>query len=130
MKDLINSIQAHIQAQAKYGKNNTAGFYMKLNIHTDLGIIRRLWNQPSKQETVKNSSGKKSENPLSRPVPLIFLCLQASILRQLCFDTSDSIYIKFSTFTNICLTFYLQTVLSVSFISGICYSVLLFGIPC
>ena len=53
MRDWIDSIQARTQAQAKYDKNNTAGFYMKLNIHTDLDIIHWLWKQPSKQGAVK-----------------------------------------------------------------------------
>lgn len=53
MRDWIDSIQARTQAQAKYDKNNTTGFYMKLNIHTDLDIIRWLWKQPSKQGAVK-----------------------------------------------------------------------------
>ena len=53
MRDWIDSIQARTQAQAKYDKNNTTGFYMKLNIHTDLDIICWLWKQPSKQGAVK-----------------------------------------------------------------------------
>ena len=53
MRDWIDSIQARTQAQAKYDKTNTTGFYMKLNIHTDLDIIRWLWKQPSKQGAVK-----------------------------------------------------------------------------
>lgn len=68
MRDWIDSIQARTQAQAKYDKNNTTGFYMKLNIHTDLDIIRWLWSQPSKQGAVKKLireeiARKKSENP-------------------------------------------------------------------
>ena len=70
MRDWIDSIQARTQAQAKYDKNNTAGFYMKLNIHTDLDIIRWLWKQPSKQGAVKKLireeiARKKSEDSLS-----------------------------------------------------------------
>ena len=53
MRDWIDSIQAHTQAQARYDKNNTSGFYMKLNIHTDLDIIHWLWKQSSKQGAVK-----------------------------------------------------------------------------
>ena len=53
MRDWIDSIQARTQAQAKYDKNNTTGFYMKLNIHTDFDIIRWFWKQPSKQGAVK-----------------------------------------------------------------------------
>ena len=70
MRDWIDSIQARTQAQAKYDKNNTTGFYMKLNIHTDLDIIRWLWKQPSKQGAVKKLireeiARKKSEDSLS-----------------------------------------------------------------
>ena len=70
MRDWIDSIQARTQAQAKYDKNNTTGFYMKLNIHTDLDIIRWLWKQPSKQGAVKKLireeiSRTKSEDSLS-----------------------------------------------------------------
>ncbi len=70
MRDWIDSIQARTQAQAKYDKTNTTGFYMKLNIHTDLDIIRWLWKQPSKQGAVKKLireeiSRTKSEDSLS-----------------------------------------------------------------
>ncbi len=70
MRDWIDSIQARTQAQAKYDKNNTIGFYMKLSIHTDLDIIRWLWKQPSKQGAVKKLireeiSRKKSKDSLS-----------------------------------------------------------------
>lgn len=53
MKDWIDSIEAHTKAQSKYDKKNTAGFYMKLNLHTDKDIIRWLWSQPSKQGSIK-----------------------------------------------------------------------------
>ncbi len=70
MRDWIDSMQARTQAQAKYDKNNTTGFYMKLNIHTDLDIIRWLWSQPSKQGAVKKLireeiARKKPGNPQS-----------------------------------------------------------------
>lgn len=70
MRDWIDSIQARAKAQAKYDKNNTTGFYMKLNIHTDLDIIRWLWSQPSKQGAVKKLireeiARKESERSLS-----------------------------------------------------------------
>ncbi|MDE7253785.1 MAG: hypothetical protein K2O32_12695 [Acetatifactor sp.] len=69
MRDWIDSIQARTQVQAKYDKNNTTGFYMKLNIHTDLDIIRWLWSQQSKQGAIKKLireeiARKKSESPL------------------------------------------------------------------
>ena len=53
MKDWLDSIYNHNKAQAKYDKNNTVGFYMKLNIHTDTDIIQWLWAQRSKQGSVK-----------------------------------------------------------------------------
>ena len=70
MRDWVDSIQARTNAQAKYDKNNTSGFYIKLNIHTDLDIIRWLQSQPSKQGAVKKLireeiARKKLENPPS-----------------------------------------------------------------
>ena len=53
MGDWLDSIQARANAQAKYDKNNTVGLYMKLNIHTDMDIIRWLWCQRSKQGAIK-----------------------------------------------------------------------------
>ena len=53
MRDWLDTIEARNKKQAKYDKNNTAGFYMKLNIHTDLDILRWLWKQPSKQGAIK-----------------------------------------------------------------------------
>lgn len=53
MKDWIDSIKTRTKAQSKYDKENTVGFYMKLNIHTDQDIIHWLWNQPSKQGSIK-----------------------------------------------------------------------------
>lgn len=44
---------AQIRAQAKYDKENTVRFSMKLNIHTDQDIIRWLWRQRSKQGSIK-----------------------------------------------------------------------------
>ncbi len=43
MADWLDSIEARNKAQAKYDKSHTAGFYMKLNTHTDSDIIRWLW---------------------------------------------------------------------------------------
>lgn len=70
MRDWIDSIQARTKTQAKYDKDNTVGFYMKLNIHTDLDIIHWLWGQPSKQGAVKKLireeiARKESERSLS-----------------------------------------------------------------
>lgn len=53
MKDWIESIEARTKAQAKYDKEHTKGIYLKLNLHTDIDIIRWFWKQPSKQGAVK-----------------------------------------------------------------------------
>lgn len=53
MRDRIGSIQARTAAQAKYDKAHTTGIYLKLNLYTDIDIIRRLWKQPSKQGAIK-----------------------------------------------------------------------------
>lgn len=45
--------ESQIRAQAKYDKENTVRFSMKLNIHTDQDIIRWLWAQRSKQGSIK-----------------------------------------------------------------------------
>lgn len=53
MGDWLDTIEARTRAQSKYDKNNTVGFYMKLNIHTDADIIHWLWRQRSKQGSIK-----------------------------------------------------------------------------
>lgn len=54
MKDWIElenaKRESRNKAQIKYDKQYTKGLYLKLNIKTDLDIIRWLWAQPSKQE--------------------------------------------------------------------------------
>ena len=40
-------------AQRRYDKKNTKGVYLKLNLKTDLDIIRWLYNQKSKQGAIK-----------------------------------------------------------------------------
>ena len=45
--------ESQIRAQAKYDANNTVRFSLKFNIKTDKDIIRWLWNQPSKQGSIK-----------------------------------------------------------------------------
>lgn len=45
--------ECQMRAQAKYDKENTVRFSMKLNIHTDQDIIRWLWSQRSKQGSIK-----------------------------------------------------------------------------
>ena len=53
MRDWIDSMQARTKAQEKYDKEHTKGIYLKLNLRTDLDIIRWLWEQPSKQGAIK-----------------------------------------------------------------------------
>lgn len=53
MRDWIASIEARTRAQEKYDKEHTKGFYIKLNLRTDIDIIRWFWAQPSKQGAVK-----------------------------------------------------------------------------
>jgi len=53
MMDWLDCIEARTRAQAKYDKEHTKGLYLKLNIHTDMDIIRWLWEQPSKQGAIK-----------------------------------------------------------------------------
>lgn len=44
---------ARTKAQAKYDKDHTTGFYMKLNTGTDKDILGWLEKQPSKQGAIK-----------------------------------------------------------------------------
>lgn len=67
MKDWLDSIQAHTQAQEKYDKEHTAGFYMKLNLRTDRDILQWLWKQKSKQGAVKELIRKEIEREGSYP---------------------------------------------------------------
>ena len=53
MKDWIDSIEARTKAQKKYDKEHTKGIYIKLNLRTDVDIIRWFWKQPSKQGAIK-----------------------------------------------------------------------------
>ena len=53
MGDWTDSIQAHTAAQAKYDKGHTKGIYIKLNLRTDMDIIRWFWEQPPKQGAIK-----------------------------------------------------------------------------
>ncbi len=45
--------ESQIRAQARYDKENTVRFSMKLNIHTDQDIIEWLRQQHSKQGSIK-----------------------------------------------------------------------------
>lgn len=53
MRDWLDSIEARTRAQEKYDKEHTKGFYIKLNLRTDMDIIRWFWKQPSKQGAIK-----------------------------------------------------------------------------
>ncbi len=44
---------SHTKAQAKYDKDHTTGFYMKLNVRTDEDILAWLDRQGSKQGAIK-----------------------------------------------------------------------------
>ena len=61
MKDWLDSIEARTQAQAKYDKKHTIGFYMKLNLRTDQDILQWFWKQKSKQRAVKELIRKEIE---------------------------------------------------------------------
>lgn len=67
MKDWLDSIQAHTQAQEKYDKKHTTGFYMKLNLRTDRDILQWFWKQKSKQGAVKELIRKEIERERSCP---------------------------------------------------------------
>ena len=53
MKDWLESVESRNKKQAKYDKEHTVGFYMKLNTKTDSDIIKWLWTQKSKQGAIK-----------------------------------------------------------------------------
>ncbi len=51
--DWLETIEARTRAQAKYDKEHTKGLYMKLNLRTDIDIIRWTWSQKSVQGSIK-----------------------------------------------------------------------------
>lgn len=53
MRDWIDTCMARSASRAKYDQEHTRGVYMKLNLRTDLDIIRWLERQPSKQGAIK-----------------------------------------------------------------------------
>ena len=53
MKYWVDSTTARNISQAKYDQIHTTGFYMKLNLRTDMDIIQWLQKQPSKQGAIK-----------------------------------------------------------------------------
>ena len=53
MRTKEEQIAARTQAQAKYDKSHTTGFYMKLNTCTDQDILEWLESQGSKQGAIK-----------------------------------------------------------------------------
>lgn len=54
MKDWFDTLDAQNKKQAKYDKNNTKKYSIKLNLHTDKDIIEWLDIQKSKQGAIKN----------------------------------------------------------------------------
>ena len=55
----------HTIAQAKYDKEHTTGFYMKLNKDTDDDILKWLSHQTSKQGAIKQLIREKiARNPM------------------------------------------------------------------
>lgn len=94
MKDLINSIQTHTNAQAKYDKGNTIDLYMKLNIHTKADIIHWTQSQCSKQDAVKKPIGEeisKKGAPPPKPSYNIYIVHRPACYGDLFSDTFDSI---------------------------------------
>ncbi len=51
--DWLETTEARTRAQAKYDKEHTKGLYMKLNLRTDIDIIRWTWSQKSVQGSIK-----------------------------------------------------------------------------
>ncbi len=51
--DWLETTEARNRAQAKYDKEHTKGIYMKLNLRTNLDIIRWTWSQKSVQGSIK-----------------------------------------------------------------------------
>lgn len=53
---------SQVQAQNKYDKEHTTGFYMKLNLNKDQDIIRWLRQQRNKQGAIKQLIRKEIGN--------------------------------------------------------------------
>ena len=53
MNKPVAETNAHSKAQAKYDKEQTAGFHMKLNNNSDADILQWLSEQDSKQGAIK-----------------------------------------------------------------------------
>lgn len=53
MRDWIDSIGVRTAARTKYDKEHTKGIYIKLNLRTDIDILRWPWKQPSQQGAIK-----------------------------------------------------------------------------
>lgn len=78
MRNWIDPIQARTQAQAKYDKNNTTGFYMKPGYHT-LALGPAVKAGGSKKTYPGRNSQKKIGKFDALTYPIIFVCLQASV---------------------------------------------------
>lgn len=53
MPNHTNEPNAHSKSQAKYDKEHTTGFHMKLNNESDADILEWLSQQDSKQGAIK-----------------------------------------------------------------------------
>ena len=56
---------SQVRAQARYDKDHTTGFYLKLNLKTDLDIIKWLNRQKNKQGALKQLIRKELETKKS-----------------------------------------------------------------
>ena len=61
MRTKEEQVAARTQAQAKYDRSHTTGFYMKLNTGTDQDILDWLEKQDSKQGAIKKLIRKEIE---------------------------------------------------------------------
>lgn len=57
--------ESQIRAQAKYDANNTVRLSLKFNIRTDKDIIKWLWEQQSKQGSIKRLIRDEIEKAVS-----------------------------------------------------------------
>ena len=58
---------AHSKSQAKYDKEHTTGFHMKLNNESDADILKWLSEQESKQGAIKNLIRKEIARMTNQP---------------------------------------------------------------
>lgn len=82
MRDWIDSTEARTKAQARYDKEHTKGFYVKLNLRTDTDIIRWLWGQASKQGAIKRLIREEISHKATVEESVASPCPQSDGLRQ------------------------------------------------